>query len=843
MAGSTEQEKTGQTTAPTDEATQLVARKAERALLWKVDCLLMPLLTVSFGLQYYDKAVLGSASIFGIIKDLHLSTTSHGVTSTIRYSTANSAFYWGYIVAVLPIALFLQRLPLARSLAAVIFLWGVTVILTVVVTTYQGLVVQRVFLGVLESAVSPGFVLLTSQWYTKSEQATRLGIWYSSTGLFSIFSGVVNYGLGSAGGSLAPWKYMYLFAGAWTILWALVVLYFVPDSPATSHRWFNESERAILVARTRSNMSGAVEPSKFRWSHAKEAILDVKIWIFLLMGASIYVCNGGVTAFGARIVSSFGYSSLTTIVILIPGGAFTAVSIYLFAWLSGRYKNTTTYLIPISCVPIIVGSVIIWKASWAHRGVPLFGYYLLPCFGAPYVLLLALSTTNVAGSTKKAISAGAVFIGYNVGNIIGPYLVFTPEKAIHYRSTWISIIVCMCVTSALSILLRFVLQRENARRDALGLADDEDEAALGEKSEREDWSDGENLRFRYRLLPREMLYSILHHGQIYFAPLEPRDLEQQRTAFFSNAALVCRDWRSIAQELLFGRASLESGQCAQKYLRMIKSGRWRTSALHVAGDRAGDRVDADTLAEILRSLPELKELSLRDMELLSPLTISHLHTLTSLVLDLIPIASYPPTTKPFTFNLSTLAVRSWYSTDMFPLLAPSVANLENLTLINEHNGFVPVPPQWIPTLGSSLRNITIDTPFEDGGRFSPHLSKCPQLESFSIGGFHAMKRLVPEIESKLRTLQMKGDCTANLRWVVENLELPCLGELQWLDLGVREEEEPLSTREMWWIKEIEDRGIYVSFTGYQESYLLPTKEDMAARWSIGGFLRPWWPLW
>lgn len=32
----------------------------------------MPLLVISFGLQYYDKAILGSASIFGIIKDLGL---------------------------------------------------------------------------------------------------------------------------------------------------------------------------------------------------------------------------------------------------------------------------------------------------------------------------------------------------------------------------------------------------------------------------------------------------------------------------------------------------------------------------------------------------------------------------------------------------------------------------------------------------------------------------------------------------------------------------------------------------------------------------------------------------
>lgn len=40
------------------------------------------------------------------------------------------------------------NLPDLRS-----FLWGVVVILTVVIESYQGLVVQRVFLGVLEVGI------------------------------------------------------------------------------------------------------------------------------------------------------------------------------------------------------------------------------------------------------------------------------------------------------------------------------------------------------------------------------------------------------------------------------------------------------------------------------------------------------------------------------------------------------------------------------------------------------------------------------------------------------------------------------------------------------------------
>jgi len=85
----------------------------------------MPFLTIAYGLQFLDKAVLGSASVFGIIPDLGLSTTTNGVVSTTRYSTANAAFYWGYIVGVLPLALVLQRVPLGKTLGALITIWCV----------------------------------------------------------------------------------------------------------------------------------------------------------------------------------------------------------------------------------------------------------------------------------------------------------------------------------------------------------------------------------------------------------------------------------------------------------------------------------------------------------------------------------------------------------------------------------------------------------------------------------------------------------------------------------------------------------------------------------------------
>ncbi|CAE6472124.1 unnamed protein product [Rhizoctonia solani] len=513
-----------------DQSPEEIDLEAEKRLLWKIDLLLMPLLTMSYGLQYYDKAIFSSASVFGLLqdmvsmilckrspsnlarqKDLVVTSGNPPVSSTTRFSTATAAFYWGFLAASYPMSFLLQKFPVGKTLSLMVILWGIIVMLTIVVTSYPGIVVQRVFLGVVESAVSPGFVLVSSMWYKRSEQPVRIGIWYSATGLFSIFSGAVNYGIGKSAQNarLATWKYMYIFAGSWTIAWGILLFFLLPDNPMSA-RLFSLEERKLAVRRLRDNMTG-VESKKFKRSQFIEAIMDIKIWILMLMGAALYVTNGGVTAFGAQIVKSFGYSSLKTILMLTPGGATTAVSIYITGWIVTRWKNSRTLLIPITCMPVMVGAIIIWKYDWSHRGPLLVGYYLLAIFGAPYVLLLSLSTANVAGHTKKTFSAAAIFIGYNVGNIVAPYLIDTTTRAQHYPKAWISIIVVMVFSSIASLVLRAMYIAENKKRDSItrpevkysGYNDekhDERERQNDREAEGAAWSDltdKQNPYFRY----------------------------------------------------------------------------------------------------------------------------------------------------------------------------------------------------------------------------------------------------------------------------------------------------------------------------------------------------------
>lgn len=203
--------------------------------------------------------------------------------------------------------------------------------------------------------VSPLFVHITALWYKPQEQATRLGIWYSATGIFSMFSGAINYGLGSTGNAHA-WKYIYYFCGGLTIFWGLVVYLVLPVSPLQPGRFFNASDREILIRRFEENPH-ARDRQPFRPYQLIETLLDIRTYLYFLIAATTYMCNSAITVFGPLIIKSMGYTGLQSIALMIPGGAVTCVTIWLFCYFADKYKNIRTYLLPLSNVPVVVGAI------------------------------------------------------------------------------------------------------------------------------------------------------------------------------------------------------------------------------------------------------------------------------------------------------------------------------------------------------------------------------------------------------------------------------------------------------------------------------------------------------
>lgn len=79
-----------------------------RLVLRKIDRRVVPILFLTYLLQYLDKNGINYASVYGLQEGTHL----HGQD----YSWLGSIFYFGYFVAQYPAGYALQRLPIAKFL-------------------------------------------------------------------------------------------------------------------------------------------------------------------------------------------------------------------------------------------------------------------------------------------------------------------------------------------------------------------------------------------------------------------------------------------------------------------------------------------------------------------------------------------------------------------------------------------------------------------------------------------------------------------------------------------------------------------------------------------------------
>ncbi|KAI9148730.1 hypothetical protein HJFPF1_10772 [Paramyrothecium foliicola] len=453
----------------------------ETRLRRKVDWRLMPVLCGTYGLQYYDKAMLSQAALFGLRQDL-------GLTVGDRYSMSAAIFYLGFIVGAYPAMILAQRYAIERVASGIVTVWGICLILTVVCTDFKTLYVQRFFLGMLESGISPMFMLivLKGSFYKKNEQAMRMGC----TGYVSIFSPLINYGFGTVKGDTSPWKYMYYFAGGLTIAWGILLLFILPPDPVRA-KGFDKRERYILVARLRTNNSG-VRNTHVKVSQIWELLLDLKFWTVFSIAFLCMIANGPISTFSPIIINGFGYNTLNSLLLSTPAGAYAGTLQLIMSYLAYRYANIRTYLILIAQLGTTLAALLLWKLPLSEKGGLLFALYILPSVGGGYAVLMGLQIANTAGYTKRSIASSGLYIGYCLGNFVGP-LAFKTEDAPRYEPGFIIVVVTSLIAGVLAIFYRGLCQWDNHQRDKAGVMEGFDNAY------EDDFTDKTNKQFRYIL--------------------------------------------------------------------------------------------------------------------------------------------------------------------------------------------------------------------------------------------------------------------------------------------------------------------------------------------------------
>ncbi|KAL3489221.1 major facilitator superfamily domain-containing protein [Aspergillus germanicus] len=472
----------------------ILTEEQERQCLRRVDLVLMPVMFITMALQYMDKACLTGAAMFGILTDLDLLQISRSGLDMKRYSYATMIFYWGYLLGTLPAVYMVQKVPLAKYVSVMMTIWGGVTVCTVAVHSYQGLLVQRFFLGFSEASVSPAFNLITAMWYRRKEHPLRIAIWYSSTGLGTLVGAMLLYAIGKIDGALAAWRYQFMIIGCVTSVWGIAIWFILPSNPMTA-RFLTPELRRVAILRIASEQIG-IENKKVKKEQVREALVDPKAWAYVAITFFIMLTNGALTGFGTIITQSFGFSEIKTILLIGVVGAVGFVALLSFGIISVFIPNMRIYIGTFACLPVIAGAAMVWRAPWsAAKIVPLWGMYLMGFFPAIYVMTLSLATANTAGHTKKAVTAGMIWASYCISNGVAPLLVFANERDDQYPTTFKIVIAGSTVSGAVLIALRGYLMWENRRRDRVHPVDEGEVVATALM----DRTDGENLNFRYQM--------------------------------------------------------------------------------------------------------------------------------------------------------------------------------------------------------------------------------------------------------------------------------------------------------------------------------------------------------
>lgn len=187
------------------------------------------------------------------------------------------------------------------------------------------------------------------------------------------------------------------------------------------------------------------------------------------------------------------YPRLKTVLLLGGAGATSFVALLISGAIAVYARNIRSLLGMFSCLPVIAGSLMVWKSDWQNKDIPLWGFYLLSIFATPLVMILTLMAANTAGHTKKAVTSGLVWASFCISNGIAPLTVRTQEQDQHYPTAWKIIISMMSLTFILLGVFRTYVLRLNKKRDEIKVVN-RDEAA---RTAFMDITDLANENFRY----------------------------------------------------------------------------------------------------------------------------------------------------------------------------------------------------------------------------------------------------------------------------------------------------------------------------------------------------------
>ena len=418
-----------------DTSTELEKRTFAK-IAWR----LLPLLTVSYVLDYMDRNNVGFAAL----------TMNHEIGLTAaQFGTGAGILFLGYCLFEVPSNVALHRYGTRVWTARIMITWGLVSAATIFVTGPKSWYLLRFLLGIAEAGFYPGIVYYISTWFP-AEYRTRMLVWFLlaipvSTVIGAPVSGLL-LGMNGVGG-LPGWKWMFIVEGIPVVLLGIAVLWVLTDRPEDA-KWLSTEEKAIVRERILR------EPREREIQRLLPALKDARVVLLALIQFGFTTGSYGVGIWLPQIIKTAHFSNLK--VGIVTSICYVLASIGMMIWAARVDKSGRKIRnLWVGCLLSAAGLVF---AIWSHSFWISLTWITVALIGLNAAR--AIFWTIPAGFLTGVASAGGLAFINSVGTIggfVGPFLMgWLKDRTNSFSAGLLAMAGCLMAATVLTWSLRFV---------------------------------------------------------------------------------------------------------------------------------------------------------------------------------------------------------------------------------------------------------------------------------------------------------------------------------------------------------------------------------------------------
>ena len=367
---------------------------------------LMPVVFFTYSLAYLDRSNFGFSAAAGLAKTLNITDS--------RAAFLGSVFFLGYFLFQVPAAAYARRRSAARLVFFALIGWGVLSALTGVIRDYWLLVVDRMFLGIVESLIFPSMLILLTNWFTRTERSRANAILILGNPVTVTWMAAVTGYLIKAFG----WQMTFILEGIPSVLWAFVWVLVARDKPHEA-TWLSKESSQKLEASL--ELEQTVLPPHRNLASALRVpgvillCVQYAFWSFGVYGLVLWIPQM-IRSGSARGIETVGLLSAAPFLLAV-------VLMLLVGYLSDRVLNRKIFVWPfllLSGVALFCSYMTAGSNFWlAYVSLIVAGGAMYAPYGPFFAIVPEMLPKTVAGEVMALINTFGAFGGFVGTWVIG----------------------------------------------------------------------------------------------------------------------------------------------------------------------------------------------------------------------------------------------------------------------------------------------------------------------------------------------------------------------------------------------------------------------------------------